>query len=29
MERLTEHLLAPGVDRARELPRQDVGWREI
>jgi UDP-N-acetylmuramoyl-tripeptide--D-alanyl-D-alanine ligase len=29
MERVTEHLLAPEVDRARELPRQDVAWKQI
>jgi UDP-N-acetylmuramoyl-tripeptide--D-alanyl-D-alanine ligase len=29
LERLTEHLVAPEVDRARELPRQDVAWKQI
>jgi UDP-N-acetylmuramoyl-tripeptide--D-alanyl-D-alanine ligase len=29
MERVTEHLLAPEVDRAQELPRQDVAWKQI
>jgi hypothetical protein len=29
MERVTEHLVAPEVDRAQELPRQDVAWKQI
>jgi UDP-N-acetylmuramoyl-tripeptide--D-alanyl-D-alanine ligase len=29
MERVTEQLIAPEVDRARELPRQDVAWKQI
>src|SRR5258708_2755796 len=29
MERLTEQLIAPEVDRERELPRQDVAWKQI
>ena len=29
MERVTEHLVAPEVDRLRELPRQDVAWKQI
>jgi len=29
LERITEHLVAPDVDRARELPRQDVAWKQI
>jgi UDP-N-acetylmuramoyl-tripeptide--D-alanyl-D-alanine ligase len=29
MERLTEQLIAPEVDRERELPRQDVSWKQI
>ena len=29
MERLTEHLIAPDVDREHELPRQDVAWKQI
>jgi UDP-N-acetylmuramoyl-tripeptide--D-alanyl-D-alanine ligase len=29
MERVTEQLVAPEVDRARELPRQDVAWKQI
>jgi UDP-N-acetylmuramyl pentapeptide synthase len=29
MERVTEQLIAPDVDRLRELPRQDVAWKQI
>jgi UDP-N-acetylmuramoyl-tripeptide--D-alanyl-D-alanine ligase len=29
MERLTEQLVAPELDRERELPRQDVAWKQI
>ncbi len=29
LERITEHLIAPDVDRAHELPRQDVAWKQI
>jgi UDP-N-acetylmuramoyl-tripeptide--D-alanyl-D-alanine ligase len=29
MERVTEHLVAPEVDKAKELPRQDVAWKQI
>src|SRR5205823_3813643 len=29
MERLTEQLVAPEVDREHELPRQDVSWKQI
>ncbi len=29
LERLTEHLVAPEVDRARELPRQEAAWKQI
>jgi UDP-N-acetylmuramoyl-tripeptide--D-alanyl-D-alanine ligase len=29
MERVTENLVAPEVDRANELPRQDVAWKQI
>ena len=29
MERITEQLIAPEVDREHELPRQDVAWKQI
>src|SRR5579859_872693 len=29
MERVTEHLVAPEVDRATELPRQNEAWKQI
>jgi len=29
MERVTEHLTAPEVDNAKELPRQNVAWKQI